>query len=225
MTDEKNITFEPIKTTLMKITLIGDTDLILNKKARSYELEEVFKQSHQKGTKIPQKYQQPYNVWEKLITSINWIDPIVYHDDDNSLYTEEEWKFYMQTNKPFIFGKAFKDSWSEAFKSCGFKDSTGKAGTDFERSVIVKQKNIVTFAEASYDQHLAMTKGLSRTNVLTQNNLFTGWKVGIEITFIESIFPKETLIDLIHTSGIFIGIGSRRKEGYGRYHIGEVVIQ
>lgn len=216
------MTMDPIHVSTLNITLVGESDLILCKKARSYELFEVFRQSHVKGTKIPAKLQQPYNMWECLITSIHWMNPIEFHDDDISLYSEEEWKNYMENNQPFILGKAFKDSFKEAFISCGFKTGTGKNGTDFLRTTKFRQKNPVSFVEATYDQHLAMTSGLSKTNVLTQQNVFKGWTCELEITFLESEMPRETLIDLIRTAGIFIGIGSRRGEEYGRYTIGEV---
>ena len=221
-TTESTISIEAIRTTKMRVKLIGTSDLILNKKARSFEREEIFKQSHPKGTKIPSNIQQPYNMWEKLITSINWRDPIVYHDEDYSLYTEEEWKDYMENNAPCILGKAFQESFKETFISCGFKDSTGKSGADLKRTVSVSVKNPITFVQAGYDQHLAMTNGLNKVNVLTQQNQFTGWTCDIEIAFLDGTFPKETILTLVQMSGNFIGVGSRRGEGYGRYTIGIV---
>lgn len=221
MVTKKNevITLSTIKEGSMIVKISGDTDLVLCKKARSYEREEIFKQSHPKGTKIPAEYQQAYNIWEKLITSINWEKPIEFHDDDYSKYTEEEWNKYMSENKPCILAKAFQESIKEAFISCGFKDSTGKAGTDFKRTISFQSKVPIKFALAGYDQHLAQTSGLSRTNVLTQQNVFSGWSAEIRINYLESAFPKETILDLIQCAGKFIGIGSRRGEGYGRYHI------
>ena len=220
---EEIIELSPFKERTMIVKISGDSELVLCKKARSYELEEIFKQSHPKGTKIPAKFQQNYNLWEKLITSLHWEKPIEYHDDDYSKYTEEEWDRYMTENKPCILAKAFQESLKEAFISCGFKDSTGKAGTDFKRTVSFKNKTPITFAQYKYDQHLAQTSGLSRTNVLTQQNVFDEWKAEIEISYLEAAFPKETILDLINCAGKFIGIGSRRGEGYGRYHIDEIV--
>lgn len=216
------ITLEPINEGKMIVTIQGDSDLILCKKARSYEREEIFKQSHQKGTKIPAEYQQNYNLWEKLITSINWENPIEYHDDDYSLYSEEEWVRYMKENRPCIMGKAFQESLKEAFISCGFKESTGKAGTDFRRTISFKTMNPVDFTKAGYDQHLAQTSGLNRTNVLTQQNVFSGWSANVEVSYLETAFPEQTVIELFKTAGHFIGIGARRGEGYGRYHVSEV---
>lgn len=224
-TTETTINLEAIRTTKLKVKLIGTSDLILNKKARSFEREEIFKQSHPKGTKIPAEFQQPYNMWEKLITSINWRDPITFHDDDYSLYCEDEWKNYMENNAPCILGKAFQESFKEAFISCGFKDSTGKSGADLKRTVSFSVKNPITFAQAGYDQHLAMTNGLNKVNVLTQQNQFSGWACDIEITFLEGTFPTETILALAAVAGNFIGVGSRRGEGFGRYEIGTVTVE
>lgn len=222
-TKSTEIVLSEIKSKRMVVTIEGTSDLILCKKARSYEREEIFRQSHPKGTKIPAEFQQPYNIWEKLITSIHWLNPIEFHDDDYSKYSEEEWNQYMQENKPCVLGKAFQDSLKEAFISCGFKDSTGKAGTDFKRTISFEPITPISFAMAGYDQHLAQTSGLSRTNVLTQQNVFQGWSAKVAVDYLEIAFPKETILDLFACAGRFIGIGSRRGEGYGRYKVTEVI--
>jgi len=215
----ETIVLEQIRKGSLIVTIEGMTDLLLKAMPRSTELEQIFKQSHPKGTKIPAKFTQPYCLWEKLITSIHWQNPITFHDDDWSLYTEDEWKDYMKNNKPCILGKAFKDSFKETFVSCGFKETTGKAGTDFNRTVSISALNPVTFVEASYEQTLPETSGLNRTKVLTETNRFSGWKCDFKISYLESAFPKETLMEIISYAGEFIGIGARRGEGYGRYCI------
>lgn len=217
---EKEIKLTEAKVETIKCHLVGDEDLVLCAKARSYELPELFKQSHAKGTKLPEKYQQEYNIWEKLITSIHWLHPVTFHDDDWSLYTEDEWRGYMATNKPCILAKAWIESFKEAFISCGFKDSTGKSGADLRRTVNMGQRlTAVDFAEAGYDMHLVPNNTIAHTNVLSVPTVLTGWSCEIEVNFLKTAFPMETIIDLIQTAGKFIGIGSRRGDGYGRYHI------
>ena len=46
------ITLNPIKMSTFTVHIEGTSDLILCKKARSFELPEIFKQSHPKGTKV-----------------------------------------------------------------------------------------------------------------------------------------------------------------------------
>ena len=219
---ESTIALESIKPQTMIVTVNGTSDVILCKKSRSYEREEVFKQSHPKGTKIPAEYQQPYSLFEKLITSIHWLNPIEFHDDDYSKYTEEEWSRYMTENKPCILANSWMGSFKEAFISCGFKDSTQKNATDIARTLSFETLTPISFAKAGYDQHLAQTSGLSRTNVLTQQNIFSGWTADVEIHYLPIAFPKETVLGIMQCAGSFIGIGARRKEGYGRYELAEV---
>jgi hypothetical protein len=110
----------------------------------------------------------------------------------------------------------------EAFISCGFKESTGKAGTDFKRTISIASIVPVGFGEAGYSQHLAQTSGLSRVNVITQQNVLHDWHCDVTVNALESAFPKQTIIELFNMAGTFIGVGSRRGEGYGRFHVTEV---
>ena len=48
MAKAKVISIENIKETRLVVELIGDSDLILHKKSRSFERQEIFKQSHEK---------------------------------------------------------------------------------------------------------------------------------------------------------------------------------
>lgn len=225
MAKTKTLTIEEPKATRLLIELIGDSDLILHKKARSFEREEVWKQAHDKGTKIPQAYIATKNPWEKLITSVTWEKPITFHDDDGSLYTEEEWNEYMKTNRPCILAPAFYKSFSEAFKTFGFKDSTGKAGTDFQRALTLEKTCFpVSFTKAEAEQKLVPNGGLNNTNVLCCQNVFSGWTCTIELTVPDIVFPYETVLSVIQCTGKYIGIGTQRKYGFGRYHIGNVQV-
>ena len=38
------------------------------------------------------------------------------------------------------------------------------------------------------------------------------------------VFPYETIVSLVDTAGKYIGIGSQRKNGMGRYHIENVEV-
>lgn len=216
-------TFDPgkIKIKKMIVSIVGDTDLVLCAKSRSFAREQMFIQSMPPGTKVPDELSDRlnHNMWEKLITSIHWLHPIEFHDDDYSKYSEEEWTNYMETNSPCILGKAFKDSLKEAFISCGFKDATGKNGTDFTRTVSFDTLNPIVFAKAGFDRHLAATNDMKHTNVLTEQNVFYGWKCDVRLEYLETAFPQKTLIQMFNFAGKLIGIGARRGEGYGRYRV------
>ena len=220
----KKIEIEPIKTTTLKLKLTGDNELILHKKARSFERAEVWKQAHDKGMSLPQIYSQSKNPWEVLITSITWLDPITFHDEDWSLYTQAEWESYMLNNKPCILANAFYGSFSECFRTF-FKESTKKNGTDFQRAVNIPQRVMpIDFAEVWVEEKLVPNGGISNTNVLCQQNVFRGWSCELEMTVANIVFPYETILSIVQTAGEFIGIGTQRKNGYGRFHIEEVKI-
>lgn len=216
---KKETIIEPVKVSTITVHIEGTSDLILCKKARSFELAEIFKQTHPKGTKMPATLSQDYNLWEKLITSIHWEEPIVFHDDDWSLYSEDEWKDYMKNNRPCLLGKAFRDAMKEAFISCGFKEATGKAGTDFKRTISLESIIPVGFGSVTYSQHLAKANDVKGTNVITQQNILKDWYADITINVLETAFPIETVVDLLNTAGMFIGVGSRRGEGFGRFKV------
>lgn len=55
---KKKINIEPIRETTMIIKLAGDTDLILNGRGRYYLQSEVWKQSHDKGSDMPDIFKQ-----------------------------------------------------------------------------------------------------------------------------------------------------------------------
>lgn len=224
-TKTKNIIVEPIKETHITAEIIGCSSLILHKKSRSFERQEIFKQSHEKGTKLPKEYTQSKNIWEGLITGLTWEKPITYHDEDCDLYCEEEWKKYMETNRPCILAPAFYGSFAEAFKTFGFKDSTGKAGTDLQRALNLKKTLFpVDFTSVNVEQKLVPNTGINKINVICCQNVFSGWKCTIELTVADVVFPYETILSVIQTAGKYIGIGTQRKNGYGRYSIGNIEI-
>ena len=216
---EKNIKIKPIKETTFRLLLVGDGDLILCKKSRRYEQSDVWKQNHDKGATMPEKYLRK-NKWEEFITSITWEHPIDFHDDDIGLYTEDEWKYYMENNRPCILSYAFLKNFKEAFISLGFKESTNKNGTDIERSLTFSRRiNPIIFAKATPKSMLVPNNTQSRTNVVCNQNIFSGWECEITMSVPDKIFPAETIINIVQTAGKYIGIGAARKSGYGRYHI------
>ena len=219
MAKAKSFTIEPLKETTLKLELIGDTDLILHKRSRYYEQAECWKQAHDKGTKMPEIYNQSKNIWEGLITGVHWEKPIEFHDEDISLYTQEEWESYMKYNRPCILTQAFKKAFTETFITF-FKDSTGKKGTDIKRSLSMSGSICpVNFESVEVVSNIVPTSGISASPVLCSSNVFHNWRTTIEVSCPDIVFPHETVLPLIETSGKYIGIGTQRANGNGRYHI------
>lgn len=219
MAKSKTFTIEPLKETTLRLELIGYTDLILHKRSRYYEQAECWKQAHDKGTKMPEIYNQGKNIWEGLITGIHWEKPITFHDEDISLYTQEEWESYMKDNRPCILTQAFKKAFTETFITF-FKDSTGKKGTDIKRSLSMTGSICpVDFESVEVVNNIVPTSGISASPVLCSSNVFHNWRTTIEVSCPDIVFPHETVLQLIETSGKYIGIGTQRANGNGRYHI------
>lgn len=219
MAKEKTIKITPIKENIITLDIVGDSDLILHKKSRLYELGQVWAQNQPKGTELPERFQGK-NKWEQFITTITWEKPITFHDDDVSLYSEEEWNDYMTNNRPCILTQAFGKSFQEAFKTFGFKDSTKKAGTDFQRALNFDGNKIpVNFSSVTYESKLVPNTGINKSNVVCNQNIFSGWNCQITLRMPEKVFPIETVVSVVSTAGRYIGVGSQRKNGYGRYHI------
>lgn len=224
MKKEESIIIEPIKETRMKVELLGDSDLILHKKSREWERREVWKQNNPKGAEPPAAFKTKIPVMEQLITSVTWEKPITFHDDDPELYTEEELNEYLKTNRPCILAVAFYRSFAEAFTTF-FKESVKKNGTDLQRAVNMGRTLFpVDFESAKVEQKLVPNTGLTKTNVVCNQLVFSNWRCEIEVSCADVVFPYKTLLSIIQTTGQYIGVGTNRKYGFGRYHVGKVEI-
>ena len=218
------LSFEPMNQTLIKTKLIGTGDLILHKKNRLFELSEIFKQDSPPGTKMPKNLDQKLNKnkWEMLITSITWEKPIVFHDDNPMLYSEEEWIELTKTNRPCILSAAFAGAMQECFTTF-FKAKTGKNGTDFRRAVNVCQPRFpVDFVSVRAEDILVPNNSQNKVNVVSHQNVFSGWSCDLELMSVDSVFPPEVIVEVLATTGKFIGVGTQRKNGYGHWELGNI---
>lgn len=219
-----NIVFEPLKQTLIKVRLNGTGDLILHKKNRLFTMSEIWKQDHPKGSKMPCNLDQMLNKnkWEQLITSVTWEKPIEFHDDDPMLYSEEEWNEYMKNNRPCILAAAFAGSMQECFTTF-FRDQTGKKGTDFRRAINVTQSKFpVDFASVRAEDILVPNTGMNKTNVVSHQNVFSGWSCDLELMSVDSVFPSDVIVEVLATAGKFIGVGTQRKNGFGHWELSNI---
>lgn len=218
------VEIEPIKETRMKIELVGDSDLILHKKSREWERREVWKQNHEKGAEPPAAHKTKIPVMEQLITSVTWEKPITFHDDDLDLYTEKELDYYLKNNRPCILAVAFYRSFAESFITF-FKDSIKKNGTDLQRALNMGRTVYPVDCEAArVEQKLVPNNGKDKTNVVCNQLVFSNWKCEIDVSCADIVFPYKTVLSIIQTTGKYIGVGTNRKYGYGRYHIENIKI-
>lgn len=208
MKTEKTITIKPINVCTATITIVGDSDLILNKMnaPTSRMLTDVRKD---KGKTIAEK-----NVWEEIITAVHW------RDGDPKEFTEESLHEALTTNAPCISAFGLKKSFEEAV----VRNEIDKYATKFRNAVNISAPGglvPITFCEHYIDEKLMSPK--RGAPVLTRQNRFTGWTAEITVKYIEGgAYSLEQIIQIIGLAGFGGGIGSGRTSGYGRYHIGGV---
>ena len=194
----------------MLVTIKGDGDLILNKmNARNVRL--LTAEDRKSVSERP-------NVWEDIITSIHWLHPL----ECKNTYTdcnEEMMNQLLANNKPCIPSFAFKKS---------FGDATVRNEIDTYATKINTAVNVVapgglvpiTFSGWYVEQRLMSPK---KGKPLTVHlNHFQDWSAEFQIDYMDHVFSRDQILNIINLAGFGLGIGSGRTSGYGRYHITEV---
>ena len=189
----------------MTVRIVGDTDLVLNK------MNDVTTRQLTDARKDKAKKIETPNVWEEIITSIHW------RDGKPTDFSEAGMKEALKQNAPCLTSFGLKKSFGEAVVRLGIDTYS----TKFDASVnLISTGGLVPikFTEHVIDEKLMSPK--KGAPVLTHLNRFIGWSADIQISFIDSVYSAEQLINIINLAGFGIGIGSgRRSCGYGRYHV------
>lgn len=193
---------------MLEITIVGDTALVLHAMDAVSKREMINKQTNK------QKELKEVNKWEKIITSIHWLDE---YDPD---YTEEAYKRLLKKNKPCITAFGMKANMGDAY----YRNGLGKK-TVFNANVNVidDKKGLIpiTFAGCAIEEKL-ISPGFRKPPCLQYLNVFDGWKAKVTVSFLENMFSVEQIVNLMNLTGFGIGIGSGRNAGYGRYHVENV---
>lgn len=192
----------------MEVTIVGDGDLVLNKMNDINKKELIDKRKNKaKDTEKP-------NVWEGVITSIHW------RDGKPSDMSEDGLKKALEENAPCITGFGLKKSFGDAV----VRNEIDKYKTKFDAGVNVVAKGglvPIKFSEHFLDEKLMSPK--KGSPVLVYLNRFSGWSATFTISYMESVYSAEQIINIINLAGFGLGIGSGRTSGFGRYHVEEVV--
>lgn len=187
------------------VSIIGDSDLVLHK-IDDVTMRQLIDIRKDKAKKI-----ETPNEWEKIITSLHW------RDGKPTDFSEKGLAEALTNNAPCLTGFGLKKSFGEAVVRLGIDNYS----TKFDASVnIIAPGGLVPirFAEHFIDEKLMSPK--KGAPVLVNLNRFSGWSADIQISYIDSVYSTEQLINIINLAGFGIGIGSgRRSCGYGRYHV------
>lgn len=201
------IEFKPIEPRTVEVTIVGDTDLILNC------MNDVTTRMLTDARKDKAKDLSKPNEWEEIITAMHWING---KPADFSEKTLKE-NLNPKKNAPCITAFGLKKSFGEALT----RNKISQYSTEFRATVNVlgDKDNLVPikFTEYHLDEKLMSPK--KGAPVLVKLNRFSGWSATFRISFLENVYSLEQIVNVINLAGFGLGIGSGRNSDYGRYHI------
>lgn len=191
----------------MVVHIEGDSDLVLNKmNARNIRM--LTADDRKKIKETP-------NQWEDVITAISWRDPLPMTDT----YTESNEEMMLRLlkeNAPCISAFGLKKSFGQTV----VRNEIDKYATKLDAAMNIRTNNglvPVTFAAWSIDERLMSPK--RGAPITVRLNHFSGWKASFQVDFMDHVYSRDQLVDIINLSGFSMGIGSGRTSGYGRYHV------
>lgn len=201
------IELKPLGNRFMEVTIVGDSDLVLNKMNDINAKMLVDKQKNKaKDKSVP-------NEWEGIITSMHWMN------GKPTDYSEEGLINALKENAPCITGFGLKKSFGDAV----VRNEIDKYKTKFDAGVnVIATGGLVpiNFSTHYIDEKLMSPK--KGSPVLTRLNRFSGWSATFTVSYMESVYSAEQIINIINLAGFGLGIGSGRSSGFGRYHVESV---
>lgn len=196
----------------MIITIEGDSDLVLNKmNARNTRFLAGDR------NKLP----EAPNMWEDMITAIHWRDAV----DESDLYKRADEAMMhklLAENAPCITQFGLKKSFGQTVVRTGID----KYSTSFDAAMNIACTGgliPVKFAGWAYSEQLMSPKRGKPITVWL--NHFMGWKATFQVDYMEGVYSRDRIVDVINIAGFSLGIGSGRTSGYGRYHVSEVELE
>ena len=205
--EEKKIVIPEIKLKKAVITIVGESDLVLNKMNRRNE-KNITDTNTDKGKTIA-----PINKWDDAITALHWRDQL----PEDIQYTEETLKDLLTNNVPCIPAFGLKKSFCQAV----VRNEIDTYSTKFDACVnVIAPGNLVPirFAEHYIDEKLMSPK--RGKPILVYLNRFSGWEADVTIQYIDGgAYGLEQIVQIVNLAGFGMGIGSGRTSGFGRYTV------
>ena len=201
---------KPIVKKTAIVTIVGDTDLVLNK------MNDPTARALTDQRKDKTKNLEKPNEWECIITAMHWLK------GKPTDFSEEGLKNALnpENNAPCLTGFGLKKSFGDAV----VRNEIATYATKFMASVniIGYGDNLVpiTFSEYHIDEKLMSPK--KGAPVLVRLSRFSGWRAQIQVQYVDNVYSIEQIANIINLAGFGIGIGSGRSSGYGRYHIEKI---
>lgn len=207
MSKNETIELKPLGNRFMEVTIVGDSDLVLNK-MNDINTKQLIDKRKDKA-----KDNEKPNTWEAIITSMHWLN------GKPTDFSEEGLAKALKENAPCITDFGLKKSFGDAV----VRNKIDKYKTAFDASVNLVSKGglvPITFAEHCIDEKLMSPK--KGSPVLVNLNRFSGWKATFTVSYMENAYSAEQIVNIINLAGFGLGIGSGRTSGFGRYHVADV---
>lgn len=203
--NEEIIELIPICPKTITVTIVGDSDLVLNK------MNDPTAKALTDARKDKAKSVEKPDVWEEIITSMHWLNGKPTEFSEDSLVEA------LKTNAPCLTAFGLKKSFADAV----VRNEISQYSTKFNASVniIGEGDNLIPikFAQHFIDEKLMSPK--KGSPVLVRLNRFSGWSADVKISYIDTVYSTEQIVNIINLAGFGLGIGSGRSSGYGRYHV------
>ena len=202
--DEINMIDIAAKIKHMRVYIEGDGDLVLNKmNARNFRM--LNAPDRKSIREVP-------NVWEDIITSLHWRDAVPMKDT----YAESSQEVFdkmMRENAPCITAFGLKKSFGQAVT----RNEIDKYSTKFDNAVNLNAINgliPITFDSWDLDERLMSPKRGAPLTV--RLNHFHNWHAAFTVDYMDHVYSRDQILNIINLAGFGLGIGSGRTSGYGR---------
>lgn len=205
--EQSIIELKPLANRFMEVTIVGDSDLVLNK-MNDVNAKQLIDKRKDKAKDI----EKP-NIWEAIMTSMHW------YNGKPTDFSEKGFKEALKKNAPCITDFGLKKSFGDAV----VRNEIDKYKTKFDANVNINSKGglvPIVFAEHNIDEKLMSPK--KGSPVLVNLNRFSGWSATFTVSYMENVYSAEQIINIINLAGFGLGIGSGRTSGFGRYHVADV---
>lgn len=204
-TEVKRIVVPEIAPQIATITIVGDSDLILNK------MNDVTKRILTGERNDEAIELQKPNKWEEIITSIHWLN------GKPAEFSEKSLEKALKENVPCISAFGLKKQMNKAVN----RNKIDKNSTSFDAavSIIPKGDNLIPikFTEHYIDEKLMQPQ--KGKPILSRLNRFSGWSAEFDILYMDKVFSLGGIVTILNLTGFGIGIGSGTTSGYGRFHV------
>ncbi len=209
MAKEKKIEVPAINPEIRTITIVGTSDLVLNK-MNDQTVRTLTDQRKDKAKSLDKP-----NEWEEVVTAIHWLNGKP--DIDPSEYSAETMEKMLKENKPCISAFGLKKQLCKAVVRN--KIETYSTGFDANVNIIPKGDGLIPidFAEHYIDEKLMSPK--RGAPVLARLNRFSGWSADVEVAYMDNAYSIDSIVSIFNLAGFGLGIGSGTSSGFGRFKV------